>query len=258
WASAGLFDDILKEAARGQVPANQNPGFPQNQSIIPTGPVPARHIIVSVPDTRSFGLGKQTDQWSCGAHVAARLARFYGRNVTYQQAMMDRLAIGIPTMEKLSRFDPSANMIFKSAAAAYGQDSLVKFFGSSAEEEKMLLSRQFGGVNLKEMATFDDLKTILAQNKPVAVMITNGIRQEPMLDKLLKKEVKLNYYHWVLVFGYDDSSRSIHYADSYADQHQVISYDDFQNRWNTRERGFFLNIGTGMFVSERTMVWVDG
>jgi len=262
-AQAGFFDDIINEVvqpAKERQNSQSGPGNSPSQNKRPyinKSNLKRRHIISGIPMNGVSGLPRQTDSWSCGPHVATRIAKFYRKNHSYQDLMRTRIGIGIPTMEGLTTFDPQAHMFFGTAKNLFGNEMLVKVFRTSGEEEKMLLEKYFNRVQMLENAQFDDLKGVISQNIPVAVMITNGQREEPLLNKVMNKRVKLNNYHWVLVYGYDEDRQKIYYADSYVDGPSELPYNQFQTRWNTREAGFFLNVGVGLFLRERTMVWAQ-
>ncbi len=261
-ARAGFFDNLVDEVVKPAMEQYQQgrggqPVAPRrtDQPEVDTRNLKRRHIISGIPMNGVAGLPRQTDSWSCGPHVATRIAKFYHRTHSYADLMRSRIAIGIPTMEALTTFNPEAHLFFNTAKNLFGNEMLVKVFRTSGEEQQMLLSRYFKNTQMLENARFEELKGVLSKNIPVAVLITNGQREEPLLNKVMKKRIKLNNYHWVLAYGYDDDRRMIHYADSYVDGPSQLPYDQFLKRWNTREAGLFLNVGIGLFIRERTMVW---
>lgn len=247
---SGVLGGVVAPMVQPQSPANSQP-------VMATHGVPSHHRIDAIPMNGQPGLPRQVDSWSCGPHVATRIARFHGKNLDYAQLQQMRIALGIPTMRRLVAVNPSAMFVLNATEQVVGQENLVHFFRTSGEEEKMFLEKMFNRAFLRENATLDELKGIVSRNIPVGVLIKNGQREEPLLNKVMKKPVKLNSYHWIMVNGYDDNARQIHYADSYEDGQRTTSYESFIDLWNTREEGFFLNVGTQMFIRERTMVWVE-
>lgn len=254
-AYAGFFDTLNSAVSTFTEPKQQKSKKPA--LLTNMGTLKKRHIIQSVPMNGRKGLPKQTDNWSCGPHVAARLALFKGKNVSYKEVVKKRVGLGTPTMTRLTQFNPQAQMFFQTAGQIAGNETLVKIFMTSPEEEKILLEQYFKKVHHLEEATFKQLKGLISKNIPVAILIKNGQKEEPLLNKIMRKPVKLNYYHWVLAFGYDDDKKRLHYADSFANKPKEVSYKSFEDRWNTREKGFFLEVGTKLFLKERNMVWAE-
>lgn len=254
---AGFLNDLMGELGRSALPGSSESRPTPSHNVSIQGTFGRKHILQSIPMNGAPGLRRQSDNWSCGPHVAARIAKRQGKNLDYEDLMRARIAMGVPTIRRMTRFNANAHLFFNSAEQFVGNDALVKFFRTSGEEEKQLLEKYFERVFLKEHADLNDIKKLISKNIPVAVLIKNGSREEPLLNKIMGKRVKLNNYHWVMVYGYDDDQRVIHFADSYVDGPNRIAYAPFIKRWNTKEKGFFLDVGRQLFIKERTLVWVE-
>jgi len=155
--------------------------------------------------------------------------------------------------------NPSGNQglsqFYNQAKSYVGNNGLVRAFGTTGEEEQLLLQPYLGNrVKLTERSNFYSLKQKLAQNKPVIVLLKNGPKQIKLTNSY---RATINYYHWVVAIGYDDRNQKITIADSYFDRPQELTYHSFQSRWETEEKNFFFKVGTKLFVTPRTMLWVD-
>ncbi|MBF0141157.1 MAG: hypothetical protein HQL74_12870 [Magnetococcales bacterium] len=249
---------VADTTPQGAVPAqSKKTGIMVNLPIIPSLSIPARFLITGLPETTAPGLGRQPDSWSSGPHALARLALFHGQQRTFPEVVKERLALGIPGLEQVANSNSKATRMLKSVVDAVGKEALVKQIGTSGTEEVTLLKRTFDTALLKELATLDDLKQLLAQGKPVAVLLTRGGHEDPTINRVLDKKIKLNDYQWVVVFGYNDADQVFHYADPGLEQHQTITYETMGQRWETTERGFFLDLDEGFLIRPRTMVWID-
>lgn len=254
FAGTGVADNTLQVVNPSK---SKKTGSMVNLPIIPAIPIPARFVISGVPETSAPGLGRQADSWRSAPHAVVRLALYYGQKTTLEEVAKERLALGIPTLEQLAKNNSKAILVLKTVVDALGKEAVIKQVGTSGVEEKILLKQKFDDAMLKELASLDDLKQLLAQGKPVLVLLAQGSHEDPTLNRLLDKKVKINDYQWVVVFGYDEADHRLHYADPGLEQHQMITYEAMQKRWETTEQGIFLDLDDGFFIRPRTMVWID-
>jgi uncharacterized protein YvpB len=194
----------------------------------------------------------QDNTWSCGANSAARVLRYYGHGVSYNNVrdvaqfehgiIPTRLCVGSGILKTCVNTGE-----FKT--------------GLEPNEVRSVLSNWEGGnAKYESGADLSKIKRLLSQGKPVIVLRRVGSIQPGLVFGTWPA------MHWVAVHGYNDQERKIYFTETEPIGGEECnggincssSYDKFMSEWDWR-------IGDGLAsetfhrkgVKPRTIVWVD-
>ena len=195
--------------------------------------------VIELPDT-----GAQNDDWSCGANSAARVLRYYGHNVGYDivRAATDK-KLFLP--QKIR--NPFTNQWIEVRT------------GTPPLTLQQVMQRWEGDrVKRSAKSNFNRLTNIVRSGKPAIALIRVGGFKVAYIGSI-------PYLHWITITGVDSQLQQIYYTDTNS-QNYVISYQDFQSKWNLgldqdgldkSMSGAIANILKNNGVEPRTIVWVD-
>ena len=195
--------------------------------------------LIELPDT-----GAQNDEWSCGPNSAARVLSYYGHNVDYAivRAATDK-KLFLPQRIR----NPFTNQWIDVRT------------GTPPLTLQQVMQRWEGDrVKRSAKSNFNRLINLVRSGKPAIALIRVGGFKVAYVGSI-------PYLHWIVVTGADSESQQIYYTDTNS-QSYVISYQDFQSKWNLgldqkgldkSMSGAIANILKSNGVEPRTMVWVE-
>ena len=195
--------------------------------------------IIELPDT-----GAQNDEWSCGPNSAARVLSYYGHNVDYA-------IVRAATDKKLFLPQKIRN--------PFTNQWIDVRTGTPPLTLQQVMQRWEGDrVKRSAKSNFNRLINLVRSGKPAIALIRVGGFKVAYVGSI-------PYLHWIVVTGVDSESQQIYYTDTNS-QNYVISYQDFQSKWNLgldqngldkSMSGAIANILKSNGVEPRTMVWVE-
>lgn len=190
------------------------------------------YVKADLPDT-----GSQNDNWSCGPNSAARLLRFYGHNVDYNQV---RSAVDKEYMLPASIKKPWGGRVdIRTGTTPHVLRDVMKRW----EGDKVKLERK---------ADFGKLMSLLREGKPVIALLRVG-----SIPPSVTLSGTWPAMHWVAVTGFNEQNKLIYYTDTNSQKYQM-SYDDFMGQWNwSVGQGFASEALWKNGVQTKTIVWVD-
>ncbi|TYQ30214.1 C39 family peptidase [Pseudanabaena sp. UWO310] len=189
---------------------------------------------LQLPDT-----GAQDDSWSCGPNSAARILRYYGHDVDYA---MVREATDKKLFLPQKIRNPFTNQWIEVRT------------GTPPLTLQQVMQRWEGDhVKKSPQTSFNRLLNLLRSGKPAIALVRVGSLKVPYVGSI-------PYLHWIAVTGVDPQNQQIYYTDTNS-QTYMLSYQDFQTRWNLGldhdVSGAIANILKSNGVEARTIVWVD-
>lgn len=189
---------------------------------------------IALPDT-----GAQNDSWSCGPNSAARVLRYYGHDVDYD------LVRGA-TDKKLFLPQKMRN--------PFNNQWIEVRTGTPPLTLQQVMQRWEGDRAKKSSQTsFNRLINLVRSGKPAIALVRVGSLKIPYVGSI-------PYLHWISVTGVNSQRQEIYYTDTNS-QNYVLSYRDFQNRWDLgldRDvSGVIASVLKNNGVEARTIVWVD-
>jgi hypothetical protein len=225
---------LLPSSAHAQTWACEKVGIFCPQSIPGTSSTPepdpnfvfARSANLTLPNT-----GAQDDDWSCGPNSAARVLSFYGFDASYNDLRR--------TVVRLGTF-PGSNLL-----------------GTAPHELRNAMSRWAGDeVKLERQASFDKLRSLLSEGKPVITLVRVGTIEGNRIGGIGIGGTWPSM-HWFVVHGFDEGRRMIYYTDTNGGRDEM-PYDEFLSKWGWGiGRGAASSTLAANGVETRTMVWVD-
>jgi hypothetical protein len=165
----------------------------------------------------------QTDGWSCGPNSVSRLLRYYGINVSYDQAR----------------------------AYQRGETDLISRFGMGSRPGSLLQTLQHWKSDSyrQSRTSFDRVLQLLGQGKPIVALLGWGRDYTFLLGTVPST------LHWVVLTGYDMNTSTIYYTDTKRGACQ-FSFDEFNQKWNWYSSGSKGGFLTGTLdVPERTILY---
>jgi hypothetical protein len=207
----------------------QNLKIPQQNLIAASDRSPIR-----LPDT-----GAQNDGWSCGPNSAARLLRYYGHDVDYA---LVRGATDKKLFLPQKMRNPFTNQWIEVRT------------GTPPLTLQQVMQRWEGDrVKKSPQTSFNRLVNLVRSGKPAIALVRVGSFNIPYVGSI-------PYLHWIAVTGVDAQRQEVYYTDTNS-QNYILSYQDFQNRWNLGldqdVSGAIGNILKSNGVEPRTIVWID-
>jgi hypothetical protein len=189
---------------------------------------------IQLPDT-----GVQNDSWSCGPNSAARILRYYGHDVDYA---LVRGATDKKLFLPQKMLNPFTNQWIEVRT------------GTPPLTLQQVMQRWEGDrVKKSPQTSFNRLVNLVRSGKPAIALVRVGSFNIPYIGSI-------PYLHWIAVTGVDAQRQEVYYTDTNS-QNYVLSYQDFQNRWNLGldqdVSGAIANILKSNGVEPRTIVWVD-
>ena len=197
---------------RGQAPPVATP--PQAATL-------PRSVRLTLPTVKS-----QDDDWSCGVNSSARVLKFYGHNVTYDQLRnLRKRKFQIPLLNRLP----------------FARGSVPFYrFGTRPGGVKELVNIYRRDVQILEQTQLANILHVLRQNRPVISLI----KPDDITRKLpFGRQIRLPVLHWIVVSGFDEDQRRIYYYDTNGNSERSYTYDQFMARWNWNHRLFRTEIG---------------
>jgi hypothetical protein len=193
-----------------------------------------RNQAIQLPDT-----GAQNDGWSCGPNSAARVLSYYGHDVNYAK-------VRAATDKKLFLPQKFRNPL--------NNQWIEVRTGTPPLTLQQVMQRWEGNrVKRSPRTSFNQLVNLVRSGKPAIALVRVGGLSIPYLGSI-------PYLHWVAVTGADPQNQRIYYTDTNS-QTYVLSYQDFQERWNLGlDRDVsraIANVLKSNGVEARTIVWID-
>lgn len=189
----------------------------------------SRSIRLTLPPVKS-----QDDDWSCGVNSSARVLKYYGYNVTYDQLRdLRKKKFQIPVLNRLP----------------FARGSLPFYrFGTRPGGVRELLNIYKRDNQILEQTQMTSILQVLRQNKPVITLI----RPDDITRSLpFGRKITLPVLHWIVVSGFDEDQKKIFYYDTNGNSERSYTYDQFMARWNWSHRLF----STGLRFKPRTIVY---
>lgn len=180
----------------------------KQQSIegVKTAPKPKqKHIIANHKLATINKFQGSSHPAECGPFSVYRLLKFYG----YNHANLDRI---VSRRESIMRSQSDIKFIDRSK------------FGSTPSVIRTLISdytKNRGKIGVVTNGSFQGMKNILMQDTPVIALVRNGT---------IKKGVTVPSLHYIMVVGFDDFTKYVHYYDTIDNYVRSVPYNKFLRR----------------------------